>query len=119
MNISQGEIWYVNLDPTRGDEIGKIRTCLVVSDNRIGKLNLKTIVPITGWNPKFRSVPWMINILPDDKNNLSKSSAIDNYQVKSISKKRFVKKIGKIDDSLLKKIHETILKTFNPTYSIL
>ncbi len=33
MNINQGEIWYVNLNPVIGDEIGKIRTCLVVSSD--------------------------------------------------------------------------------------
>ncbi len=118
MNINQGEIWYINLDPTIGDEIGKTRTCLIVSDNRIGKLNLKTIVPITGWKSKFTHVPWMINIIPNNKNNLSKESSIDTYQVKSISNRRFIKKIGDIDKVLLKKVHETILKTFNPMYSI-
>ncbi len=118
MNIKQGEIWYVNLEPTIGDEIGKTRTCLVVNDNRIGKLNLRMIVPITGWNPKFKNAPWMIKIIPNKINNLNKESSIDTFQIKSISNKRFINKIGEIDNILLKNVHETILKTFNPMYSI-
>ncbi len=60
----------------------------------------------------------MINIIPSSINNLTKNSSIDTYQVKSISNKRFVKKIGEIDKILLKKVHETILKTFDPRYCI-
>ncbi len=118
-NINQSEIWYVNLDPTIGDEISKIRTCLVVSNDKIRRLKLKTIVPITGWSDKFKNAPWMIAINPNNQNNLNKKSSVDTFQVKSISNERFIKKLGSIDETLLKKVHETILKTFNPTYSIL
>ncbi len=49
-------------------------------------------------------------------NGLSKTSAIDCFQVKNFSNERLVEKIGVINNSLLKQIHQTIAKTFNPNY---
>jgi mRNA interferase MazF len=45
--MKQGEIWLVNLDPTIGAEIKKVRPAVIVNDNAFGKLPLKVIVPIT------------------------------------------------------------------------
>ena len=35
-----------------GDEIRKIRTAVVVSEDAIGRLRLKIVVPITEWKPR-------------------------------------------------------------------
>ncbi len=45
--MKQGEIWQINLDPTIGAEIQKVRPAVIVNDNSLGKLPLKIIVPIT------------------------------------------------------------------------
>ena len=45
----RGEIWRVNLDPTIGAEIKKIRPVIVISSDAVGKLPLKLVVPITEW----------------------------------------------------------------------
>jgi len=47
--MRRGEIWLINLDPTIGAEIKKVRPAVIVSDNAIGILPLKVIVPI--WLP--------------------------------------------------------------------
>ena len=39
-------------------------------------------------------------------------------QVKNLSNKRFIKKIGSIDEVLIKNIHHKIAKTLNPLYSL-
>jgi mRNA interferase MazF len=49
MTISKGEVWLVNLDPTIGDEIQKLRPAIVVNRDALGVLALRVIVPITGW----------------------------------------------------------------------
>jgi len=49
MNINQGEIWMVEFFPKVGNEITKLRPAIVVSHNEIGRLPLKTIVPIRDW----------------------------------------------------------------------
>jgi mRNA interferase MazF len=45
--MKQGEIWLINLDPAFGTEIKKTRPAIIVSDDSLGKLPLKVIVPIT------------------------------------------------------------------------
>lgn len=111
MNINQLEIWEIEFSPNVGSEIGKRRPGVVVSSDNIGRLPLKTVLPITNWSQSFSRYPWMIKIIPDTTNGLSKDSAIDCFQIRNFSTKRFIKKIGNIDKSSFSQIKETILKT--------
>jgi mRNA interferase MazF len=52
--MRQGEIWLVDLDPTKGAEIQKKRPVIIVTDDRLGKLPLKIIVPITDWKDHYQ-----------------------------------------------------------------
>ena len=63
--MKQGEIWLITLDPTVGAEIKKTRPAIIVNNNRIGKLPLKIIVPITDWQNRYNDVQWMVKLLPD------------------------------------------------------
>ena len=45
----RGEIWMVDLEPVRGSELQKIRPCVVVSSDGLGKLPVKLVAPITEW----------------------------------------------------------------------
>src|SRR4051812_44947908 len=96
--MKQGEIWLINLDPAVGAEIKKTRPAVIVNDNALGKLPLKIIVPVTDWKDHYAIAPWMVKIDPDRFNNLSKSSALDCFQVRSLSQLRFIKKLGKINE---------------------
>ena len=89
--MKQSEVWILNLDPTIGAEIKKTRPVIVVNDDALGKLPLKVIVPVTNWKEKYSIAPWMIKIKPDSSNGLSKDSAADCFQVRSVSKDRFVR----------------------------
>lgn len=95
--MKQNEIWLINLDPTIGAEIKKTRPALIVNDDALGKLPLKVVVPLTDWKSKYEVAPWMVKVTPNNRNNLSKLSSADCFQVRSISEERFVKKIGEID----------------------
>lgn len=92
--MKQGEIWLINLDPTIGAEITKTRPAIIVSDNSLGKLPLKVIVPITDWKDRYEIAPWMVKIESDKTNGLTKDSSADCFQVRSVSHERFVRKIG-------------------------
>ncbi len=119
MSINQGEIWLVKFYPQVGSEISKLRPAIVISHDTIGRLPLKSIVPVTDWKSNYAHYPWMINIKADHANGLSKTSAIDCFQVKNFSNERLVEKIGLIDDTLLKHIHQTVAKTLNPNYTLI
>lgn len=99
--MKQGEIWSVNLDPTQGAEIRKTRPAIIVNDNAVGRLPLKIIVPLTDWKSHYAQAPWMVELLPNRRNQLTKPSAADCFQVRSISETRFVKQIGMIDHRTL------------------
>jgi mRNA interferase MazF len=116
MHISQGEVWMVTFHPQVASEITKLRPAIVVSHDTIGRLPLKTLVPITDWKPNYTHYPWMLKIEPNEANGLSKVSAIDCFQVKNFSDERFVEKIGSVDGGVIKKVHETIVKTLDPLY---
>ena len=118
LNINQGEIWMVNFEPSVGNEIQKFSPAIVVNDDRIGRFGIKIVVPITQWKEHYIDYPWIIKIIPDDINGLSKDSSIECFQIKSFAVDRFDKKIGEIDKLLLLQVHKTIAKTLNPTYKI-
>ena len=119
MSIKQGEIWMVKFYPQVGSEISKLRPAVIISHDTIGRLPLKTIVPVTDWKTTYTHYPWMINIKANKPSGLTKTSAIDCFQVKNFANERLVEKIGFIDDKLLKHIHETVAKTLNPNYTLI
>jgi mRNA interferase MazF len=113
--MKQNEIWLINLDPTIGAEIKKIRPAVIINDNALGKLPLKIIVPITDWKDHYQIAPWIIKISPSTINGLSKVSSVDCFQIRSVSEARFVKKLGVIENTT----HEEIKIALSKVLSIL
>jgi mRNA interferase MazF len=111
--MKQNEVWLLNLDPTIGAEIKKTRPAIIVSDNSLGKLPLKIIVPITDWKERYEIAPWMIKIEPNSKNGLTKESSADCFQVRSVSQDRFVKRLGVISDSIMEEIRIGLSKVLS------
>lgn len=106
--MKQGEIWLVSLDPTVGAEIKKVRPAVIVNDNTLGKLPLKIIVPITDWKDRYSIAPWMVKIVPDKQNGLSKESSADCFQIRSIAEERCVKRLGFAGIDIMGKIRKAI-----------
>ena len=106
--MRQGEIWEINLSPTIGAEIEKIRPAVIINDDAIGVLPLRVIVPITSWKESFSGAIWMVKAEPDSDNKLRKVSAIDCFQIRSISTRRFIKKIGLVSSTILDEIKAAV-----------
>ncbi|NOZ79301.1 MAG: type II toxin-antitoxin system PemK/MazF family toxin [Acidobacteria bacterium] len=51
---TRGEIWWVNLDPTRGSETCKTRPAVVVSSDAVSRLPVRLVIPLTEWKEKHR-----------------------------------------------------------------
>ena len=92
----RAEVWLINLDPTLGAEIKKTRPVIIVSSDAIGLLPLRVVIPLTDWKPHYQQAGWMVKITPDANNGLSKDSAADTFQIRSVSTTRFIRKIGEI-----------------------
>jgi len=105
----KGEIWLVNLEPTLGVEMRKIRPVVVINSDAIGKLPLKLIAPITDWKNYYSKNSWHVKIIPNSTNNLTKISAVDALQLRGVDIQRFLNKIGVISEEEKKKIAISIL----------
>ncbi len=92
--MKRGEIWLVNLDPTIESEIKKTRPAVIISSDLVGILPIKVIVPFTDWKDRYSTASWMVRIEPDDQNGLSKISAADGLQIRSVSHQRLAKRLG-------------------------
>lgn len=90
MAPAQGDIWWINLDPTVGKEISKKRPCLVVSpDDMNTKLGTVIVAPVTS---TIRPWPTRVTITLQRKQS---SVALD--QICMVDRMRLVNKITTID----------------------
>ena len=111
--MHRGEIWLLNLDPSVGAEIRKTRPCVIVSDDAVGILPLRVVVPVTEWKDRYAIAPWMLRLDPDARNGLTKPSAADAFQMRSVSLERFVQRVGEVSQFNLLQITDalaTVLK---------
>ena len=102
--MRRSEVWLINLDPTVGAEIKKTRPAAIVSDDTIGILPLKVIVPITEWKDRYAVTPWLVRLEPDAENGLDKPSAADAFQVRSVAQERFARRLGKLSNIAMQEI---------------
>lgn len=106
--MQRGEVWLINLDPTVGAEIRKTRPAVIVNDDALGVLPLRVIVPITEWKDRYAVAPWMVRLEPDAENGLTKTSAADTFQVRSVAQERFVRRIGRLSDAAMQEIAQAL-----------
>ena len=103
----RGEIWIVELDPTRGHEMQKTRYCLAVQSDVLNKkLPTFIIVPITS---KVRTEWFPIGIvLKKGEGGLPKESQVMLNQIKAADISRFKRKIGKLPENTMIQIDESL-----------
>ena len=100
----RGEIWLVDLEPTLGSELQKIRPVVVLSSNTIRFLPVRVAVPLTGWQEQFQSSPWKVRVIPNADNKLTKASAADALQLRCLSLERFSKCLGMLPKNIMEEI---------------
>ena len=105
MVISQYDIVLVNLDPTIGSEIRKTRPCVVISPNEIN-YNLSTVV-IAPMTSNSRNYPTRVRVRHNNKDGYV---VID--QVRTIDKRRIVKRFEKLHTAEIKRVKAIIKETF-------
>jgi len=106
--MKQGEIWQIRLDPTVGAEIKKTRPALIINTNALGKLPLKIVAPITEWKEQYSNYPWMVRMPPAKQNGLTKVSAVDCFQLRSVSIERFTSLIGSVEPEIITQVQEAV-----------
>jgi mRNA interferase MazF len=102
--MNRGDIWLVDLDPTVGAEMRKLRPAVIVGDESVGLLPLRVIVPITEWKPHFGLTAWMVRLDPTADNGLAKTSAADTFQIRSVAVQRFRRPLGMVSEAAMREI---------------
>jgi mRNA interferase MazF len=69
-------------------------------------LALRVIVPLTAWQDRFQGCDWLVRLDTDAANGLEKPSAADTFQVRSVSSRRFVRRLGVLAETDLQRVIE-------------
>ncbi|QTE22653.1 type II toxin-antitoxin system PemK/MazF family toxin [Polaribacter cellanae] len=109
--MKQGEIWELYLNPTKGSEQSGRRPAVIISGNMLNTyLQVVIVCPLT---TSIKNYKGNLIINPNEINGLEKKSEVLTFHVRSVSKTRLDKKIGKIplkDVAVIKKTLNDILK---------
>jgi len=113
-HLKRGMVIDVNLEPTQGSETGKIRPCIIVTNNTYNeRVPVIQVVPITEWNDKKAKIATNIEISPSSANNLMKKSIADCLQTRPIDyRSRLVKIRGKLEFETMIKIDHALKIVF-------
>ena len=97
----QYEVFLINLDPTIGHEIQKTRPCLVISPDEMNE-NINTVI-VAPMTTKSHEYPTRIKVKFQGKNGW-----IVLDQIRTVDKRRLVKRLGKIDKIVIRKVKAVI-----------
>lgn len=100
----RGEIWDVDLNPTIGAEMSKIRPVVVLSSDALRSLPLRLVAPVTEWKDHYRGTMSHIPVKAQKWNGLIKDSAVDTLQLRCLSLERFRRKRGILSADQLEEI---------------
>jgi mRNA interferase MazF len=104
----RGEVWFADFNPVTGSETGKARPCVVISEDALGRLPVRLVVPVTDWKPAFAGFVWMTPLDPTPGNGLHKESAADALQMRVASVERFQSRWGTLPADTLDAIAASI-----------
>lgn len=108
IEIIRGDLVYVNLEPIIGSETGKKRPCIIIQNNIGNKYSPVTIVAIIT-SQKEISKKYPVDVWIDKgEGELNYASIVQCDQIRTIDKRRIIKKIGHLSDSVIQEIDEAI-----------
>ena len=90
----RGDIWLVDLGPTRGHEQASVRPSLVISTDLLNRGPTGTVVvlPLT---TTWRRVPWHVPVYPPE-GGLRQVSYVTCEDVRSISTEHLIQQWGSV-----------------------
>lgn len=103
---SRGEIWWVNLDPTRGHEQAGRRPSLVVSANELnhGAAGLVVVLPITS---KPKGIPLHVELHPPE-GGVRQRSFVKCEDIRSVAKERLASKLGTVGSRTMAEVEQRL-----------
>lgn len=104
---SRFEVHLVRLDPTEGREIHKTRPCLIISPDEMNRhIDTVIVAPMT---TKGRPYPTRVSVRFQRK-----TGQIVLDQIRTVDKSRLVKRLGKVDETTVRKVLALLAEMFAP-----
>lgn len=115
LTLKRGMVIDVNLEPTRGSETGKIRPCVIVTNDIYNeRVPVIQVVPLTAWSGKKSGIVTNVEIEPSKHNGLTKKSVADCLQTRPVDHRaRLVKVRGELEESIIEKIDDALKIVFD------
>jgi len=110
MELSRGDIVIVNLNPKKGDEVGKVRPAVIVSNDDENKILDTVIVVPLSTDLLDNMEPYRMRIAKRD--NLKYDSDLLINHVRTLSKKRVTGKISQLTEKEYEKLVDFLCKNF-------
>jgi len=107
MEVERFDVFLVDVDPTRGREIRKTRPCLVVSPNEMNR-HIGTVI-VAPMSTRGRSYPTRVACRFQKK-----CGQVVLDQIRTIDKRRLVKRLGKLDRRSGSTVLEVLAEIFAP-----
>lgn len=107
MLIRRGDLFWVDLDPTKGSEQAGRRPVLVIQ-NDVGNEVAPTVIvaPLT---TKAFLKPYPVNVyVPKGAAGLKENSTVLLSQIRTIDKSRLARKIGQLPSTYLQNVNQAI-----------
>ena len=107
MVIKRFEVYLINLDPTVGSEIQKVRPCLVISPDELNR-HIQTVM-VAPMTTKGRAYPTRVT-----GKFQGKQGQIVLDQIRTVDKIRLVKKMGRLDAQTQTEVLRVLAELFAP-----
>jgi len=102
--MKQQDIWQIDFNPVKGSEQRGIRPGVVISGNSMNDhLGIAIVCPLSS---KIKSFPGCSILTPNAKNGLGLDSEVLVFQIRTVSKERFIRKLGEITNKELTDIKQ-------------
>ncbi|PLS19665.1 PemK family transcriptional regulator [Bacillus sp. M6-12] len=105
--VKRGEIYFANLGEGIGSEQNGIRPVLIIQNDVGNKYSPTTIGALITSMSKKLDLPVHLEICKEES-CLPQNSVILLEQIRTIDKKRLIRKISKLDDSIMEDINERL-----------
>jgi mRNA interferase MazF len=103
----RGEIYLVSFDPALGHEIKKTRPALVLQNDVGNEFSLTTIVAAI--TSRVSSRPYPVEVVLDPGwSGLKVLSTVRLDQIRTIDRKRMIKRIGAVDSEEMEQIEQAL-----------
>jgi mRNA interferase MazF len=106
--LRRGDIYLVRFDPTVGHEIQKTRPALVIQNDVSNQYSSLTLV--AAMTSKVSDVTYPVEVIvePAAVNGLSARSAVKLDQIRTVDRRRLIKRLGTVGNETMKQVDQAI-----------